>query len=141
MNDESKTPSNDADPEMGLATPDILKRWLEFETMTLWDAALIVHGASPDAGGLGLYESRRRAVEDTRDVLMRMVELTPEKGEGDRALYKTAKIFKEIFNESLSEEEEKWMDFALMILLRENVIELPPDAKARFPNVVFGTAP
>ncbi len=45
MNDESKTPSNDADPERGLATPDILKRWLAFETMNLRHAALIAHGA------------------------------------------------------------------------------------------------
>ena len=94
MNDESKTPSNDADPERGLATPDILKRWLEFETMTLRHAALIAHGASPEAEGLGLYDENQQAVEDTRDMLSRVVKLTAVKGEGEQALYETSKIFR-----------------------------------------------
>jgi len=94
MNDESKTPSNDYDPGRSLATPEILNRSLNFDSMTLWDAALIAHGASPDAGGLGLDKSHRRAVEDTHKVLSRLVKLTPVKGEGDEALYETANIFK-----------------------------------------------
>ncbi len=93
MNDESKTPSNDYDPGMSLATPEILNRWLDFETMTLWDAALIAHGASPDAGGIGLSERSKRAVEETCEVLSRVVKLKPGKGEGIEALYATAEIF------------------------------------------------
>ncbi len=93
MNDESKTSSNDYDPGMSLATPEILNRWLDFETMTLWDAALIAHGASPDAGGIGLSERSKRAVEETCEVLSRVVKLKPGKGEGIEALYATAEIF------------------------------------------------
>ncbi len=53
----------------------------------------------------------------------------------------TATIFKEIFDESLSKEEEDWMSLALTILLREKVIELPPDVQARFPNIDFSASP
>ena len=49
----------------------------------------------------------------------------------------TATIFKEIFDESLSEEENSWLFVALTFLLREKVIELPPDVQARFPNIDF----
>lgn len=53
----------------------------------------------------------------------------------------TATIFKEVFDESLSKEEEDWMFRALMIGLREKVIELPPEVQARFPNIDFGALP
>ena len=53
----------------------------------------------------------------------------------------TATIFKEIFDEGLSKEENNWMSLALMILLREQVIEVPPDTQARFPNIDFSSTP
>lgn len=39
------------------------------------------------------------------------------------------RIFREIFNEGFSKEEEQWLVFADLILLREKVVELPPDAE------------
>ena len=49
----------------------------------------------------------------------------------------TAQIFEEIFGEGLSKEEGDWTFYAMMILLREKVVELPPGAKKRFSNIDF----
>lgn len=49
----------------------------------------------------------------------------------------TSRIFEEIFSEGRSKEEDDWVSYAMMILLREKVIELPPDEKKRFPNIDF----
>lgn len=39
MNDDSISQGGSEDPEVGLATREILDRWLGKESMTLWDAA------------------------------------------------------------------------------------------------------
>lgn len=49
----------------------------------------------------------------------------------------TARIFEEVFGETFSEEESQWHFFAMTILLREKVIELPADVKERFPHIDF----
>ena len=48
-----------------------------------------------------------------------------------------SRIFEEIFSEGLSKEEGDWAFCAMMILLKEKVIELPPEVKKRFPNISF----
>ncbi len=48
-----------------------------------------------------------------------------------------ARIFEEIFDEGLSEEETKWTSMAMMILLKEKVIDLPPETKERYPHLDF----
>jgi hypothetical protein len=48
-----------------------------------------------------------------------------------------ARIFEEIFGEGQSKEEGDWIIYAMMTLLREKVIELPPNVKERFPNIDF----
>ena len=132
MNDESKILSNADDPEMGLATPEILERWLSFETMTLRHAALISHGASPEAEGLGLYEGNRQAVEDTLDVLSRVVRLSPVKGEGDQALYATSKVFK-----ALAEKDHVFPATVRAALLERKLI---PSGKRRVQAQQHGNA-
>jgi hypothetical protein len=47
------------------------------------------------------------------------------------------RIFKEVFGEGISNDESKWAGLAMMILLKEKVIELPPEAKARYPDLDF----
>lgn len=54
------------------------------------------------------------------------------------ATKQTATVFEEIFAEGLSGEEQKWLTLALLILLKEDVIKLHPDAQARFPDIDFG---
>ena len=81
----------------GLATLEILKRWLAFESITLSDAALIAHGASPDAGGLGLSEDRSRAIADTHDVLSRSTRLRPPKVVDDQELHETSDVFRTLW--------------------------------------------
>lgn len=49
----------------------------------------------------------------------------------------TAHIFEEIFGEGFSKEESEWQFLALVILLRQKVIELPPDVKERFVHINF----
>lgn len=49
----------------------------------------------------------------------------------------TSRIFEEIFGEGWSEEERDWLFYAITILLRQKVIEVPPDAKERFPDIDF----
>jgi hypothetical protein len=49
----------------------------------------------------------------------------------------TERIFEEIFDAGQSEEERTWIFCAMVILLREDVIKLPPDAKERFPGIDF----
>jgi hypothetical protein len=39
------------------------------------------------------------------------------------------RIFREIFGEGFSKEEEQWIVWANLVLLREKVVELPPEAK------------
>jgi hypothetical protein len=53
------------------------------------------------------------------------------------ATKQTSRIFEEIFGEDRSQEDDDWVFYAMMILLREKIIELPPDAKKRFPNIDF----
>jgi len=48
-----------------------------------------------------------------------------------------ARIFEELFGESFSKEEADWQFCAVAILLREKVIELPPDVKKRFSHIDF----
>jgi len=48
-----------------------------------------------------------------------------------------ARVFEEIFGEGLSKEEGDWFFCAMIILLREKVIELPPEVKEHFPNIDF----
>ena len=93
MSEESVNQGGKADPELGLATPEILETWLAYDSMSLWDAALIAHGASPDAGGLGLNAGRREAVEGTYDILVRSAQLEPVKVKEDQELYKTSEVF------------------------------------------------
>ena len=54
-----------------------------------------------------------------------------------KVTWQTAQIFEEVFGEGLSKEEEDWILYAIAILLRERVIQLPPDIKERFPNIDF----
>lgn len=49
-----------------------------------------------------------------------------------------SRIFEEVFDKGSSKEEAKWQASATMILLKEKVIELPPDEKKRLPNIDFG---
>jgi hypothetical protein len=49
-----------------------------------------------------------------------------------------AQIFEEVFDEGLSNEESEWTFMAMMILLKEKVIELPPETKERYPHLDFG---
>lgn len=53
------------------------------------------------------------------------------------ATKQTSRIFEEIFGEGQSKEERDWVFTAMMILLKEKVINLPPDVKKRFPNIDF----
>jgi hypothetical protein len=46
----------------------------------------------------------------------------------------TAQIFEEIFAEGLSKEEGDWIVYAKVILLKEKVVELPPDGNYSPPN-------
>lgn len=49
-----------------------------------------------------------------------------------------ARLFEEVFAEGLSDEEGKWTSLSMMILLKEKIIELPAESKARFPHLDFG---
>ncbi|SPH17923.1 hypothetical protein DEA8626_01451 [Defluviimonas aquaemixtae] len=49
----------------------------------------------------------------------------------------TARIFEEIFGKGFSKEESELNILAMMVLLREKVIELPSEVKKRFPNIDF----
>lgn len=42
------------------------------------------------------------------------------------------RIFRQMFNEGMSEDEQKWLSLASIALLREDVIKLAPDALERF---------
>jgi hypothetical protein len=42
------------------------------------------------------------------------------------------RIFLHLFDDGLSEEEQKWLELAMTILLREDVIKLAPDALEKF---------
>lgn len=57
------------------------------------------------------------------------------------AAKQTARTFQEIFAEGMSTEEDKWIFTALIILLKEKAIKLPPAAKKRFPDIKFDTFP
>lgn len=46
-----------------------------------------------------------------------------------------ARIFREILGEGLTEEEEKWIICASVILLRNKVIKPSPEDERRFPNM------
>jgi hypothetical protein len=51
------------------------------------------------------------------------------------------RIFQEIFGEGFSKEEEQWITWANMILLREKVVELPSGAKERFAHIIDNSRP
>ncbi|MCA3502626.1 MAG: hypothetical protein IOD05_05095 [Rhodobacter sp.] len=48
------------------------------------------------------------------------------------AMRQVERIFLHLFDEGLSEEEQKWLELAMTILLREDVIKLAPDALEKF---------
>lgn len=51
------------------------------------------------------------------------------------------RIFREIFREGISEEEEQWLVWATTILLREKVIRLPPGADEHLAQVIDNFRP
>ena len=93
MNDDSISQDGDKDPETGLATPEILDHWLGKESMSLWHAAFIAHGANPVQQGSGLHADRVADVLATEDFLSRSTKLKVVRTVGDQELYATSEIF------------------------------------------------
>ena len=117
MSEEVVNQGGDKDPELGLATRKILEKWLGKESMSLRHAAFIAHGASPEAGGRGLYAARRAAVKDTDDSLTRSIALKPLKTVGDLELYETSKVFQE-----LASKDHKFPTKVKNVLLAKKII-------------------
>lgn len=117
MSEESVNQSGNEDPEPGLATREILEKWLAYDSMSLWHAALIAHRASPAAEGLGLSADREAAVRETREFLSRSIELKLLKTVGDQELYKTSEVFQELANKG-----HKFPALVREILLKNNLI-------------------
>lgn len=52
-----------------------------------------------------------------------------------RITVQVGKIFVDLFDQGISKEEENWMLSALMILLKEKVVELPREVSKDFPSI------
>lgn len=50
------------------------------------------------------------------------------------------RIFQMIFGEGLSQQENEWTSTAMLILLKEDIINLSPDGQAGFPGLASATA-
>ncbi len=117
MSEELVNQGGSEDPETGLATREILDRWLAHDSMSLRHATLIANGANPEREGRGVSAARKAAVRDAEDVLTRSVELTPVGTVGGQELYETALVFQVL--------AAKNHDFPAMVqeaLLEKNLI-------------------
>ncbi len=117
MNEEPVNQGGNEDPELGLATREILDKWLGKESMSLRHAALIANGASPETEGRGVSAARKAAVRDAEDVLTRSVKLTPVGTVGGQELYETSEVFR-----ALEKKGHKFPALVKKALLRKNLI-------------------
>lgn len=85
-------------PDDGMATPEVIQEWLNRDTISIWDAALIANGAYPGTDAGLVSKECRDAVYETEGLLGRSTALKRVDTAIEQDLFQIETVFKALEN-------------------------------------------